>query len=244
MTVVALLAEPPREGRVLSDLVDAGTLSAPQAAELYAAMVQDVASEVARSGGELLLNHPPADDVPGDDDPAPELRNLLGDVLQNVDDVRFEVQVGSTEAARVGNTVTHLLEGEDVDSAAVLWPTAPFVDRTVIDGAAMKLRRDEVVLGAAPDGRLYYAAFTEPVDFADALEPPAVRTVAKRAADAGHGLNFQHVLPLVAKPADLEQLTTFVEARSASEEYVPAVTAATLADFGLLDDDAVDALFD
>lgn len=242
MTVVALLAEPPLAGHAFPELVDGNALSEREAAELYAAMVQDVAAAVAHSGGELLVNHPPADDLPVDD-PAEVLRDLLADVV-DVGDVRFEVQVGSTASARVGNTITHLLEREGADTAAFVRPEAPLVDRTVIDAAAMKLRRDEVVLGPAPDGRLYYAGFSAPVDFEDALAPPAVRTVARRAADEGFGLNFQHVLPTVASPADLQQLATLLEARVPSEEYVPPATTATLADFDVLDEVAVDALFD
>lgn len=231
MTVVALLADPPREGHVLPALVDAGVLSASEAADLYAAMVQDAIVSVARSGAELLVNYPSADDLPGDGDPETELRALADDVLEDLDPVRFEVRVGSDETAQIGNTVTHLLEGEDAGSAAVLRPTAPLVDRTVIDAASMKLRRDDVALGAAPGGRLYYAGFTEPVDFEGALAEPAVLTLARRAADEGHSVAFERFQPLVEEVRDFRTVGTLIEARRASDALYPAGTAGVLSGF-------------
>jgi len=270
MTVVALLADPPRPGHVLPELVDADVCSAEEAADLYGAMVQDAAVAVARSGGDLLVNYPPPVDFEGaasdaadesaaggeadesggdattdeswrgasvDDpvDPEAELRELLVDVLARVEeiddvasDVRFEVQVGSTETARIGNAVTHLLEAEDVASAAVLRPTAPLLDRTVIDGTAMKLRRDEVVVGPAPGGRVYYAGFTEPIDFADALAGPAVETLAGRGADAGLGVAFEAMQPLLETPDDLRTTLPLLRARQRANQPVPAATAAVL----------------
>lgn len=228
MTVVALLADPPREEVALPELVDAGVLTAEAAADLYAAMVQDAMVAVARSGGDLLVNYPPADDFDGDVDPESELRTLAGAVLEDVESVRFEVQVGSDESARIGNTITHLLEREDADTAAVLRPTAPLVDRTVIDAAAMKLRRDEVVLGPSADGRLYYAGFAEPVDFDGALADPPLVSLAHRAVDEELGVGFERFQPLAETPRDLRTVAALVEARRPTEQYLPASTAGVL----------------
>lgn len=253
MTVVALLADPPRPGLALPDLVDAGFCSPEAAADLYGALVQDAAVAVARSGGDLLVNYPPAEDVAdapagpdaaageADPDPEAELRTVVGAALEHVgevdvEDVRYEVQVGSTPAARVGNTVTHVLESEAASSAAVLRPEAPLIDRTVVDGAAMKLRRDEVVVGPAPGGRVYYAGFTEPIDFADALAPPAVETLAARAADAGLGVGFEAMHPLLERSHDLETVAPLLRARRRASQPVPAATVAVL--------ERIDARFD
>lgn len=233
MTVLALLAEPPVPGVALADLADAGRCSQAAAADVYGAMVQDAVATVARSGGELLVNHPPAEDYDGDVDPEAALRELVEPVLGDAAEARFEVQVGSTESARVGNTITHLLEGEDADTAAILRPEAPLVGRGIIDGAAMKLRSDPVVLGPAPRGRVYYAGFAETIDFEDALAAPTVQTLTDHAVDAGLSVNFEAMHPLVQTAADLADFLPVLRARERTEALVPETTAAAVAEYGL-----------
>lgn len=228
MTVVALLADPPRRTDELAALEAAGILTADEATECYRAMVADAMAAVASSGGELLVNYPPADEFDGEADPESELRSLAETVLGDVEDVRFEVQVGSTEAARVGNTITHLLETENADTAAILRPEAPLIDRTTIDGAAMKLRRDEVVLGPAPDGRVYYAGFHDPIDFEGALADPSVVTLTERAAEADLGVEFTDVQPIGDRPDGFETLRTLLRARTTAGREVPDRTAAVV----------------
>jgi hypothetical protein len=233
MTVVALPAEPPRADHVLTDLVDADACTADEAAECYRAMVEDAVVTVARSGGDLLVNYPPAEDYPADVDPEAELREVVAGVVEDPEEVRFEVQVGSTESARVGNTITHLLETEGVDTAAILRPEAPLAGRTAIDAAAMKLRSDPVVLGPAPGGRVYYAGFAEPIDFEDALATPAVQTLADRAGDAGLGVNFEAMQPLLREAGDLEDFLPMLRARMRVNGLVPEATASVVQDIGL-----------
>ncbi|WP_248518226.1 hypothetical protein [Salinarchaeum laminariae] len=233
MTVVALLAEPPRPGHVLTDLVDADVCTAEAAAELYAAMIQDTAVAITRSGGELLVNYPPAEDYADDVDPEAALQEVVAEVRDDVEDVRFEVQVGSTESARVGNTITHLLQEEGVDTAALLRPEAPLAGRTAIDAAAMKLRSDPVVVGPAPGGRVYYAGFGEPIDFEGALAQPAVETITDRAADAGLGTNFEAMQPLLQTADDVEDLLPMLRARMRGGGLVPEATAEVVEEIGL-----------
>ncbi|GAB3686082.1 DUF2064 domain-containing protein [Salinarchaeum chitinilyticum] len=233
MTVVALLAEPPRPGHVLTDLVEADVCTAEAAADLYAAMIQDTVVAVTRSGGELLVNYPDPDAFEGDVDPEAALREVVGGVRDDVDDVRFEVQVGSTESARVGNTITHLLQEDGVDTAAMLRPETPLAGRTAIDAAAMKLRSDPVVIGPAPGGRVYYAGFGEPIDFEDALDHPAVETLTDCANDAGLGTNFEAMQPLLQTAADVEDLLPMLRARMRAGGLVPEATADVVSELGL-----------
>jgi len=233
MTVVALLAEPPRAGHSLTDLVDAGICTDEEAANLYEAMVLDAVVTVTRSGGDLLVNHPPAEDYDADVDPEAELRELVGAVLEDPDDARFEVQVGSTESARVGNTITHLLEAEQVDTAAMLRPEAPLAGRTAIDAAAMKLRSDPVVLGTAPGGRVYYAGFGEPIDFEGAFTDPAVETITDRAVDAGLGVNFEAMQPLLQTAEDVADFVPMLRARVRADGLLPEATAQVVEEIGL-----------
>ncbi|MDL5361231.1 hypothetical protein [Halalkalicoccus sp. NIPERK01] len=234
MTTVAVFADPPRSGLVLSRLIETSPISTEEAADLYGAMLSDVCLAVERSGGELLVNYRPDDLLPDEHaggDAEAEIRDLLDGVLE--EPPRVETQVGSTRAARVGNTVSHLLETEEVASAAVVTPTAPFCFRTHIDGAAMKLRNSPVVLGPATRGRVYFAGFTEPIDFEGAYQPPEIETLAWRASDAGLDTDFLPVLPVVETGADLRTVVSLIRARRVAERIVPPHTTEWIGDRGL-----------
>jgi len=234
--IVVVPVAPPREGLVLSSLVEQSPLSAAEAVSLYEAAVADVLWAVASSGGDLLVNYRDAETLPdahAEGDPEAEIRALVLDALGEDAEVRFERQVGSSRAARVGNTVTHLLEREGADSVGVLEPTAPLVARTEIDGAAMSLRRHGVVLGPSERGGTYFAGFAEPIDFTDAYATPALSTLAQRAADDGLGVGFAPMLPTVASPTGLQATVAGLEARQAADRPGAEATAALVDDLGI-----------
>ncbi|GAB3664078.1 hypothetical protein [Halopiger thermotolerans] len=237
--IVVVPVDPPREGLVLPALVETTPLTAADAATLYEAAVADVLHAVASSGGDLLVNYRDAETLPdeftgaGFTDPETEIRELAAAALENTDDVRFERQVGSTHAARVGNSVTHLLEREEAGSVGVLEPTAPLVSRSEIDGAAMSLRRYDAVLGPSTGGRAYFAGFTEPIDFSDAYATPALSTLADRGEDAGLKLGFAPTVPDVRSESGLCTTIAGLEARRAAERPGAPATAAVADEYGL-----------
>ncbi|SFB95806.1 hypothetical protein SAMN05444422_103237 [Halobiforma haloterrestris] len=243
--IVVLPVDPPREGLVLPALVERTPLSAADAVALYEAAVSDTVRAAADSGGDLLVNYRDAGTLPveyaGDDrpDPESEIRDLVADALADaaidLADVRFERQVGSTRSARVGNTVTHLLEREEAGSAGILEPTAPAVGRSEIDGAAMALRRHDVVLGPSSGGHTYLAAFgvAEPIDFADAYAPPSHATLANRVGEAGVDLGFAPMVPTVSTPSGLAATTATLEARAVAGRLTATATKATLEEIGV-----------
>jgi hypothetical protein len=237
MTTIAVMADPPREGLVATDLAATSPLTEAEAAECYAAMCRDVLVAVSRSGGDLLVNYRPDDLLPDehvtDTSAEATVRTLAATALDDPNEARFEPQVGSTFDARAGNTVTHLLRDEGVNSAAVVEASAPFLTRTLVDNAAMKLRRAEVVLGASTRGRVYYAGFTDPVDFADGFAPPAVETLTARGRDAGHEVDFIPIQPVIETGEDLLDVLPLLNARVDAERVVPANTAAFLDRVGL-----------
>jgi len=239
MTTVAVLVDPSPDRTALPNCVDAGVLSASEAGDLYAGMARDVCRAVEGSGGELLVNYAPLDtnrdtSEESDRDAAERAaRDLVADGLSAPNDARYEVQVGSSHAARVGNTVTHLLEREGVQSAAVVEPAAAMLERRHVDSAAMKLRGAAVVLGPSSAGRVWYAAFREPVEFTDAFEPPALGTLTDRACDEGFDVDYVERLPLVEGPADLAGLVTELRARNRADAWVPPETAAAVDELGL-----------
>ncbi|MFW6321268.1 MAG: hypothetical protein ACOC0Z_05405 [Halohasta sp.] len=237
MTVIAVLADPPREGLVLSRLAETTPLSEADVADLYESMLRDTMLAVDRSGGDLLINYRPDDLLPEahhtEIDPAAELRSIAADTLDDVSEVRFEPQVGSTVSARAGNTITHLLREEGVKSAAVVFGTAPLLTRTLVDSAAMKLRTNEVVLGPATEGRVYYAGFTEPVDFAESFGGLALQRLAHRAADAGLDSEFLPMTPTVETRRDLLSALPLLRSRFTAERIVPEYTATFVHEHGL-----------
>lgn len=236
MTVVAVLTDPPRPGLAFPRLPDTAPLSPEDAATLYTAALQDVCHAVATSGGDLLVNYRPDSSLPaehrrGEDTALEELRNVLDSEFEG--ELRYEPQVGETFAGRAGNTVTHLLREENATSAAVLEPSAAFLTRSVVDNAAMKLRRSPVVLGPAPDGRIYYAGYTETVDFADAFTPPAVSTMVDRASDAGLDADFLPIYPVVETGTDLARALVYLRARRRAGRVVPEAFADAADEIGI-----------
>lgn len=234
MTTVAVLADPPRPGLVLSELVESTPIAPDEATDLYGAMLADTCLAVEQSGGELLVNYRPEGLLPEGDagrDPEDEIRAVLNGVLD--EPPRMEVQVGSTHAARVGNTLTHLLGTEEVASAATLSPTAPLCFRTHVDSAAMKLRNSPVVLGPSTGGRVAFAGFTEAIDFEGAYDPPAVETLAWRAGDAGLDTDFLPMLPIVETGSDLLTVVSLIRARRVAGRIVPPNTTEWIEQQGL-----------
>jgi len=231
MTTIAVLADPPRPGVALPEFVAADLLTDAEAADLYAAMLRDVCGQIERSGGDLLVNYRSADDVGGD--PEAEIREAIAPAVPDADAVRFEVQVGSSFSARAGNTVTHLLETEEVQSAAVVEPTAAFLERRHVDSAAMKLRQADVVLGPSTDGRVYYAAFRDTMDFEDAFAAPTVETLTDRARDSGLSADHVEMLPVLERPSDLATVLPILRSAEHADRTAPEHTAAVVEELGL-----------
>lgn len=241
MPVVVVPASPPRPGLVGSELAASSPLTEAEAAELRGAMLKDAARAVERSGADLLVNYRPDDDLPAehatDTSAEAELRAQVATAVDDVDAVRFEPQVGSSFSAVVGNAVTHLLREEGASSVGVAPPMAPLLARSTVDAAGMKQRSSAVVLGPAPGGRVYYAGFTEPIDFEGAFEPPAIRTLTRRAREgADHdalAVDFLDQQPVVETGADLASLLPYLSARVEAERVVPEHTTTTLRSFDL-----------
>ncbi|WP_276301417.1 TIGR04282 family arsenosugar biosynthesis glycosyltransferase [Halorussus lipolyticus] len=244
MTHIAVFADPPRPGLAFPELAESSPLSESEAADLYAATLKDTFVAVRRSGGDLLVNYRPddllADEFVGDESAEAEVRALAADALDSTEEVRFEVQVGSSFSARAGNTVTHLLGEEGVSSVAVVPGTAPFLTRQEIDSAAMKIRRNAVVLGPSERGRVYFAGFADTIDFEDAYATPEIETLARRATDAGHEVGFLSAKTCIGTVEDLCSLVSLVNARTEAGRVVPEHTATLFDEWGLRVEEGAD----
>lgn len=255
--IVVVPAAPPHAGLVYPELAGTELFTPREAARLYAAALRDTLAAAEAAGGQLLVNYLPDGDseTASPDSPAtdadatgdaetttigdlpaaaePAIRTLAGETLRDVRDARFERQVGSTASARIGNTVTHLLREEDADSVAVVRPIAPLVRRSMIDGGAMKLRSNGVVLGPTTGGGVYYAGFSEPIDFAGAFGPDELSVLTDRGRDGGSDVAFLRHVPRVDTLAGLRSAVPTIEARVRAERIVPTETAATLHELGV-----------
>jgi glycosyltransferase A (GT-A) superfamily protein (DUF2064 family) len=236
MATVAVLAAPPVEGLVLSDLAEGTPLNESEATELYSAMLTDVCRSVQASGADLLVNYRDSEQLAADVDSEQLLRDALTEALDEPSAVRYERQVGETFAGRAGNTATHLLESEGERSVALIRPTTPFLGRQQIGSAAMKIRNSDVVLGPTTEGRVYFAGFGEPIDFDAAYAPPAIETLTDRARDAELSVDFLPQAPVVETPADLADAVTQVRSRLRAERNVPLETATFIDTLGLYAD--------
>jgi glycosyltransferase A (GT-A) superfamily protein (DUF2064 family) len=250
MTVVALMLDPPRAGLSLPDLAATSPLNDEEAAELAAAMAKDVMRAVDRSGGDLLVNFRPDDLLPEahqtDTSAEAEVRALAADALDDLGEVRFEPQVGSTPSARAGNTVTHLLREEGAGSVAIVPGNTPFVTRTGIDQAAMQLRNNQVVLGPGQSGAVYYAGFKDTIDFSEALETPPLWHLTDLARDEEeYTTEFLPMQPTVRTGEELGTVVAQIRARVAAQRIVPEFTATRIQEWGLIvdeDDDGAPTL--
>ncbi|MFB6176596.1 MAG: hypothetical protein ABEI99_05545, partial [Halobaculum sp.] len=144
MTTLVVPAAPPRAGLVCESLPDSTPLSPAEAADLYEAALKDTLRAAEKAGGDLLVNVRSEETIPEsfhtDTDPEAEVRAAASEALDDVTTARFEPQVGSTRAARLGNTVTHLLEEEDKRQVAVTTPGAAFLRRECVLDALAALR--------------------------------------------------------------------------------------------------------
>lgn len=252
--MIVVVPVDPLHGGSLESLADETALSPVETTALSEAATVDVVRAVAHSGGELLVNYRDGNDESDGDagkaganededtdtDAEAAARALVVEALGTTTDVRFERQVGSTPSARVGNTVTHLLAREDHASVGVLEPTAPLVTRTEIDGAAMSIRRSDVVLGPDPRGDVYFSCFADPIDFTDAYATPALSRIARRAADDGLGIGFTPMVPTIETETGLCSTVAGLEARRLAGRQVPEATAAIVEELELVVGDGPD----
>lgn len=235
MTTVAVLADPPVEGVVCQQLLDSTPLSAAEGVALYEAMLTDVCRAVEASGAQLLVNYRPREHLDLDESVSPktQVEAVVSEAVDAPDGVRYEVQVGSSFAARAGNTVTHLLEQEDEGSVHVCEPTVPLVSRQSIDSASMKLRRSSVVVSPAAGGRVGYAGFADPIDFEGAYDTPAVESLVDSAIDAGVDADFLPGIQPVRTATDLATVVAEVRARERAGRIHPTATADVIDRLGL-----------
>jgi hypothetical protein len=227
MTTVSVLASPPDESSAVERLAG-GPLDRAAATRLYEAMFADVCRAIERSGADLVVAISTEEDASRANG---EFEDLLAENLTTPEAVEAVIRDGCDRTEAITGEVLRLHEA-GVTSAAIVEPTAPFLARTNVDGAAMKLRSSEVVLGPGPGGRVYFAGFGEPIDLRDHLGPPAIEGLAGL-ANADRAVDFIPMQPIVEDAKDLPSAVAYLRARVAAGRRVPERTASVVADLGL-----------
>lgn len=97
----------------------------------------------------------------------------------------------------------------------------------------MQLRRNEVVVGPAVNGEVFYAGFTEPIDFSDVGTRLGIETTVERATDAGLSVSTLEMAPTLRTPAQLRSALPILRARRDGGLPVPERTVACLDALGL-----------
>lgn len=230
MPIVVVRADAPIPGNVLPRLVDGTPLTESEAADLYRSALRDVSEAVAGSGADLLVTYRERADL--EESAETLVRDAVTPALQTPEAVRFEPEIGSTPAARIGNTVTHLFESEGASSVAILDPTAVLAARPRIDQASMQLRRNDLVLGPAANGEFFYAGFSEPIDFGGIDGRPDLGTLVDRASDEDFAITTVEMAPTLRTPAQLRSTVPLLLARRRAGNPVPVRTVARLEEFG------------
>ena len=237
MTTVVLIPDPPVEGQACAELVEQTPLSPADGLALYRAMLGDVLEVLEQSTVDVLVNYPTNEALPAGSevDPEIELREIAAKAMgaDRFEAVRFEPQVGSDFSAKAGNAITHLLREEDVQSAAALRPCVPRLVRSIVDEGALKLRRADAVLGPAPRGDVYYAGFSELIDFEGVFEERAVETLARRARAEDLAVDFLRQRTLLHQPADLVGLVSRLQADVLAGHPVPERLWETMQERGI-----------
>jgi hypothetical protein len=225
VTTVVLLPDPPVEEIAGERLVAETDLTPADGLAIYRATLADTLSTLEEGTADVLVNYPPADDLPANSDglnPETELRRIAGTVMtpEAVEAVRFEPQVGSDRSARAGNAITHLVRDEGEQSAAVLFPT-PRLVRSIVDEASLKLRRADVVLGPATRGEVYYAGFADLIDFTDVFAERPIGAITRRAREADLDVDFVRTREVLDGKASFEGVLTRIRADAIAEKPVP-----------------------
>lgn len=226
MTTVIVLADPPVEGVACNELVEQTDLTPSDGLALYEALVADTMATLERSTVDILVNYPQADAIPGDAediDPKARLRELTANAMtpDRFEEIRFEPQVGGNFSAKAGNAITHLIRDEDAQSATVLDPCVPRLARSIVDEGALKLRRADVVLGPAARGDVYFAGFSDLIDFTDVFETQPIEAVTREAIANDLAVDFLRTREVLSTPADLRGVLTRLNANTLAGKPLP-----------------------
>lgn len=236
---VAVLIDPPRPGISLPGLERGTPLDASERVDLYTAAATDLLVAVAESDAELLVSYRPDELLPPAALREQSAESAVRDVIRDAvgegegEPVPLDVQVGSSRGKRAANAAVELFDREDVSNVLIARASAPLLSASRVDAAVEMLDDSPVVLGPAGDGRVYLAAFAEPIDFAGAYEPPEIGTLTARAVDADLDVGFAETLPTLASPSGLAGVVGQVRARRHAGLPYPERTAEVVDDLGL-----------
>lgn len=213
MTDVVLPLVPPDRQAARSALPTTDAI-----ADLFHATSADAATAVHESGGDLAF-------AVADDAARTFADTLSRSALPDAEVLRLELDV-DTGIADVGPALRAIRDHSDAASVGVIDPSVGLARRTHLDTAAMRLRREDVVIGPTPGGGWWYLGTRVGADelpevlgdsvvgLLDGLDPDTLE------------VGFLPLLPIIEDDADLGGLRELLGAMTRADRSVAPYAAA------------------
>lgn len=189
-------------------------------ADLFHALVADAALAVDESGGDLFLA------VPASSESAVAfVEDIRDTVLEDASNGTIVHVETDAPIPPVGSTLRAVRDRSTAASIGVLDPATALVGRRHLDTAAMRLRRDDVVLGPTPEaGYFFFGTALDPETLPERMSPEfdAVTTEAGERGSVG----FLEMLPVVTRPDHVGSLAALVAGLNADNRTVAPFASA------------------
>ncbi len=193
-------------------------------ADLYHATTADAATAVDESGGQLVLA------VGQDSDASAFASEFPATVFPDadIDELSLDEEGQSlADAAALRAIRAH----SDAATVGIIDPSVGLIRRRHLDTAAMRLRREDVVIGPTPEGGWYYVGTgLEAEELPDMLDPSLDRLMDELDEDLDIG--FLPLLPVIRADHHLAGVGSLLEAMDRSGRRIAPYTRAWLESHG------------
>lgn len=194
--------------------------------DLFHAACADAASAVEESGGELYLAITTQEPPTGQRD-ARAFADELADTVLDEDATILDVP-GEDGVPDTTQTLASVRADSDAASVAVLDPRVPLIGRQHLDTAAMRLRRNDVVIGPTPTGGCYFVGTSLAADALPRVWDTDIDATTRALAETDNALGFIAILPRLAHADTISGITALVNAFNRSDQSVAPFTRACL----------------
>lgn len=204
-------------------------------ADLYHALCADAISAVDESGGELFL-------ATGATDTAAQnfATDLQSAVLTDGDAAELLTVDRHEDQPDFRSALASVRNASPAASVGILNPCVTLLGRQQLDTAAMRLRRDDTVIGPTPAGGWYYLGTQLEIDAVPESLSDDLARIAKLFADDDWRLGFLPLLPVINAPTDIAHMRTLVVSMHRGNRPISPYTAAWLDQYSDIHDRRTD----
>lgn len=195
----------------------------PAHQDLFHALCADAIVAVHESGGDLYLVIPTDD--PGARSFATELQETVLPAGESAPLVDVPANDGEPDPLAALRT---LRDQSTAASVALLDGRTSMIERTQLDSAAMRLRRDAVAIGPTPTGAWYYLGTSLPSDAWPATIASQIDSLAETFEQPDRAVGVLPLLPRIRSEESVEGMRAVLSARQSSNATVAPYTSAWL----------------